>query len=467
MELAGFGREDALNPTLQRRVLRKKAKLMEDNGIKRYINLPPHLEFNSQNTKKKIEPISSRLTTTTTTTTETETAAATPLTAAPATTTRERSKLPPTRIRGGRKRTLPVEVEAALVSAILLDCTKLFWMLQPRYAKDVEVVVCDSKMEKCRAICTSTVGSLFQNGGLFVMDLHIPVQMTATLPGATVLLGLFFTSQLHYILNLDKTGVVLNSTTKVSAEGHGQGQWEQIQRDFLDHQFVPRFNGVWGFGGGAFKQYLEDSILPLYLDANNIPGKQVCVMVDGGLGQKDPKMLLQLRVRGFYINLRKLTLERPKNNQTVLCVSDIYMMILGGEDSSGLKSASAFNEAFAYEQCQEIWKIIGIFAFTRKHLEDTKLKHELIILPDGTTIDADADPLTSIKSMKKARKKAAEYTKLEQAAKDVLAKCARENKENAKAWRIAEAVSASFVAIADWGASKDKSTSAGSSVERE
>merc|ERR1711971_509147 len=42
-----------------------------------------------------------------------------------------------------------------------------------------------------------------------------------------------------------------------------------------------------------------------------------------------------------------------------------------------------------------IWKELGYFPFTRQLLQDRKVKHEIVVLEDGT-IDVDADPMTEV-----------------------------------------------------------------------
>ena len=51
----------------------------------------------------------------------------------------------------------------------------------------------------------------------------------------------------------------------------------------------------------------------------------------------------------------------------------------------------AFDNAFFVERSAVVWLKIGISLFTRKCLRDSKVHHELILLP-GRTIDLDADP---------------------------------------------------------------------------
>ena len=44
---------------------------------------------------------------------------------------------------------------------------------------------------------------------------------------------------------------------------------------------------------------------------------------------------------------------------------------------------------------QEVWRKLGFYPFTRACLLDTKVKHEVIVLADGT-ISLEADPLSHV-----------------------------------------------------------------------
>eukprot|EP00536_Pseudo-nitzschia_multiseries_P004965 jgi/Psemu1/11386/gm1.11386_g len=81
----------------------------------------------------------------------------------------------------------------------LFDYTKLFCKLHPRYAKDIEVVACDSKTEEHRAIWATYN---------HMNNTEVAAEHEGKL--------LFFDGQLQPILNLDETGILLNSTTKVA-----------------------------------------------------------------------------------------------------------------------------------------------------------------------------------------------------------------------------------------------------------
>ena len=69
---------------------------------------------------------------------------------------------------------------------------------------------------------------------------------------------------------------------------------------------------------------------------------------------------------------------------------DITILVFGDGD----KLRNKFNDNFGVDINLAIWKLIGISPFTCKCLEDNKVKHEIVVLPDGT-IDIEADPLTT------------------------------------------------------------------------
>ena len=50
-----------------------------------------------------------------------------------------------------------------------------------------------------------------------------------------------------------------------------------------------------------FENYLNATILPLYLYASDIPVKRVAIIVDSSPGRANTKMLAELRIQGFYL----------------------------------------------------------------------------------------------------------------------------------------------------------------------
>ncbi len=56
-----------------------------------------------------------------------------------------------------------------------------------------------------------------------------------------------------------------------------------------------------GINKKEFQKYLVVNIIPLYSNAKDVPGKRVCIKLDGELGQIDAKLVAWSRHWGFYI----------------------------------------------------------------------------------------------------------------------------------------------------------------------
>ena len=65
-------------------------------------------------------------------------------------------------------------------------------------------------------------------------------------------------------------------------------------------------------------------------------------------------------------------------------------MVFGG---GGSVLRNTFEETFGVNNNISVWKKIGINPFNRNCLKDNKVKHEIVILEDGT-IYVETDPLT-------------------------------------------------------------------------
>jgi len=93
-------------------------------------------------------------------------------------------------------------------------------------------------------------------------------------------------------------------------------------------------------------------------------------------------------------NLKNLVEFRDSIKLTVQ-QSDIPLLVFdkrfGWDEDVVLEHA--FDKAFSVDKSKDAWSKIGISPFTRKCLEDSKVSHELVMLPDGT-IDLDTDPAT-------------------------------------------------------------------------
>ena len=56
-----------------------------------------------------------------------------------------------------------------------------------------------------------------------------------------------------------------------------------------------------GMDSIEFAKYIFSTILPLFPDSEDTPGKRVAIIVDSGPGRVNSSMLAQIRIRGFYL----------------------------------------------------------------------------------------------------------------------------------------------------------------------
>ena len=154
----------------------------------------------------------------------------------------------------------------------------------------------------------------------------------------------------------------------------------------------------------------------LYPDSQDIIGEMVLIIVDSVPGRYSIEMLVALRSMRLYLmvgvpntthvtqttdqkygpfktiyrkNLTELTWQRQAQGLTIRLV---YILILVFGDGDKLRNK--FNETFRVNTNLAIWKLIGISLITCKCLEDNKVKHEIVVLRDGT-IGIEADPFTN------------------------------------------------------------------------
>ena len=173
-----------------------------------------------------------------------------------------------------------------------------------------------------------------------------------------------------------------------------------------------------GMDSNEFEKYLMTNISRLYPDARDVKGLRVIILVDSGPGRGFEEMLAKLRLLGFYVivgvpntthvtqptdqnyGMFKSIYRKNVNKLTTIksiALNDIPLLIFGGvgtnKSNKSIELEDAFQAAFGYEKNKQVWKKLGFSPFTRSCLEDTKVKHELIIRADGT-IDETADPNT-------------------------------------------------------------------------
>ena len=162
-----------------------------------------------------------------------------------------------------------------------------------------------------------------------------------------------------------------------------------------------------GMDKEEFEKYILHSILPLYPDSMDIPGKRVLIKIDSGPGRMNRELMARLRLRGFYMfpcvpNTTAVTQETDRKyaafktkfraNLNECCADRILygkplnlapwmvgLFVFGGCDpETGLnKYADAFAESFTKEKCVASWEAVGAVPPTRACLKDSKVRREV------------------------------------------------------------------------------------------
>jgi hypothetical protein len=159
-----------------------------------------------------------------------------------------------------------------------------------------------------------------------------------------------------------------------------------------------------GMNAVELEKYMKNSILPLYPDIEDTPGKRVLIKVDSGPGRLNVEMLADLRLQGLYLvpgvpnttaktqetdqnygvyktsfreNLRNLSQCRFEN-QLTLHVCDLALLVFGGNcPSTGLLLRDAFSDAFCIERNLSCWKKCGAVPLTMAPLFSGEIRHEV------------------------------------------------------------------------------------------
>jgi hypothetical protein len=146
-----------------------------------------------------------------------------------------------------------------------------------------------------------------------------------------------------------------------------------------------------GMNAIELDKYMKNSILPLYPDIEDKPGKRVLLKVDSGPGCLNVEMLADLRLQGLYLvpgvpntthvtqetdqnyglyksrvreNLRNLSQCRYDRKET-LKVCDLPLIVFGGLcPSTGLLLRDAFSDAFSIERNLACWRKCGAVPLT-------------------------------------------------------------------------------------------------------
>jgi hypothetical protein len=170
-------------------------------------------------------------------------------------------------------------------------------------------------------------------------------------------------------------------------------------------------NETGGMDAEEFEEYLMNSIVPLFPDVSDVPGKRVILKVDSGPGRSNLKLLARLRLLGIYLypcvpNTTHVTQETDQcygpfktqfisnlelivdgkldeNKSLSVTPSMVGLPLFGGVDSdTGVKVATgAFQHAFVRSRCLAAWRKVGAVAedgrITRACLNNPQVLTEL------------------------------------------------------------------------------------------
>ena len=156
-----------------------------------------------------------------------------------------------------------------------------------------------------------------------------------------------------------------------------------------------------------FEKYVKNSIIPLYPDACDLPGKRVLIKVDSGPGRLNTELLAELRLLGFYLypgvpNTTAVTQETDRNygpfksrfRSNLADIVDarmdmkrsvslqpwlVGMIVFGGTDpeTNFTLTECAFEHGFSKAACLNVWAKVGAAPLTRKCLSDPKVSKTL------------------------------------------------------------------------------------------
>lgn len=172
-----------------------------------------------------------------------------------------------------------------------------------------------------------------------------------------------------------------------------------------------------GMNSVELPKYVSNSILPLYPDIEDTPGKRVILKLDSGPGRMNIEMLASLRLKGLYIipgvpnstsitqetdqnygpfksafrsNIRTLAQARFDKSLTV-AVIDLPLLVFGGKCSkTQVDLVDAFNKAFSNQANLSVWKKCGAVPLTRLPLQSNKVRQEVPV--EGAAAQLNAKP---------------------------------------------------------------------------
>jgi hypothetical protein len=192
--------------------------------------------------------------------------------------------------------------------------------------------------------------------------------------------------------------------------------------------------GTWGFGRKTLRactfgmneragmnaveldKYLKNSILPLYPDIQDYPGKRVLLKLDSGPGRLNVEMLADLRLQGLYIvpgvpnttaktqetdqnyglyksivrgNLRKLSQSRFDAKLT-LHITDLPLIVFGGKcPKTGIELRDSFSEAFSMARNLDCWRKCGAVPLTKAPIHSGQIRYQVPVGAAATAAASD------------------------------------------------------------------------------
>jgi hypothetical protein len=186
-----------------------------------------------------------------------------------------------------------------------------------------------------------------------------------------------------------------------------------------------------GMNAVELNKYIANSILPLFPDMEDVPGKRVLLKVDSGPGRNNIEMLADLRLQGCYLvpgvpnttavtqetdqnygpfkdkfraNIRKLTHGRF-DKKMGLVVTDIPFLVFGGTCAKcGAVLENAFQEAFDHDSNLNVWKVCGAVPLTRSAMQSDKVRHEVPVMAalepqEGLTTSLDSPEIQKLQDL--------------------------------------------------------------------
>jgi hypothetical protein len=183
-----------------------------------------------------------------------------------------------------------------------------------------------------------------------------------------------------------------------------------------------------GMNAEELHKYLSNSILPLYPDIEDRPGKRVILKLDSGPGRMNVEMLASLRLKGLYIvpgvpnttsqtqetdqsygpfksnfrgNIRMLSQARFDKGLT-LKVVDLPLLVFGGTCSeTKVVLDDAFGDSFSVARNLACWKKCGAVPLTRLPLKSKAVRREVAVGGAAAHMSAEEEADPEVKRLKR------------------------------------------------------------------